>query len=102
MLKGDEERAIQFLNVAVDENPEIYDTIRKELIFKLIFHRVEKPNKNRPPKKKHIKPTKKEKETMRHLKHTYDLVGNLNHNDIKAMKIIQIKRKEEEKGKERE
>lgn len=97
MLKGEEEKAIQYLNVAVDENPEIYDRIRKELIFKLIVNKVEKPNKNRPPRKKKIKPTKKEKEAMLHLKHTYELVGNLNHNDIKAMKIIQTKRKEEEK-----
>lgn len=103
MLKGDEEKAIQYLNVAVDENPEIYDRIKQELIFKLILNKVEKPNKNRTPKKKQIKPTKKEKEAMLHLKHTYELVGNLNHNDIKAMKIIQTKRKEEqEKGRERE
>lgn len=104
MLKGEEERAIQFLNVAVGESPEIYDRIKKELIFKIILHKVEKPNKNRAPKKKHIKPTKKEKQVMLHLKHTYELVGNLNHNDIKAMKIIQTKRKveEQEKGPERE
>ena len=29
---------------------------------------------------------------MLHLKHTYELVGNLNHNDIKAMRIIKTKR----------
>ena len=39
---------------------------------------------------------------MLHLKHTYELVGNLNHNDIKAMRIIKTKRKEEEKEIERE
>ena len=95
MLKGEEEKAVQYLNAAVDENPEIYDRIRKELIFKIIFNKVEKPSKNKEPKKVKIKPTKKEKETMLHLKHTYELVGNLNHNDIKAMRIIQTKRKEE-------
>ena len=45
--------------------------------------------------------TKKEKETMSHLKRTYELVGNLNHNDLKVMKLIQDKRKEDEE-KERE
>lgn len=45
--------------------------------------------------------TKKEKETMLHLKRTYELVGSLNHNDIKAIRIIQSK-KREEKGIERE
>lgn len=103
MLKGEEERAVQYLNAAVDENPEIYDTIRKEIIFKIVINKVEKPKKNSEPKKKYIKPTKKEKQTMLHLKRTFELVGNLNHNDIKAMRIIQTKRREEqEKGIERE
>lgn len=93
MLKGEEQKAIEYLNVAVDENPEIYDTIRKELIFSLIINKVDKPTKNKKTRKKHIEPTKKEKETMLHLKHTYDLVGKLNNNDIRAMKIIQTKRK---------
>lgn len=103
MLKGEEERAVQYLNAAVDENPEIYDTIRKEIIFKIVINKVEKPKKNAQSKKKHIKPTKKEKQTMLHLKRTFELVGNLNHNDIKAMRIIQTKRREEqEKELERE
>lgn len=95
MLKGEEQKAVQYLNVAVDENPEIYDRIKKELIFKLILNKVEKPTKNRKTIKKHIVPTKKEKEAMLHLKNTYELVGSLNNNDIKAMKIIQTKRKED-------
>lgn len=99
MLKGDEVKAIDYLNVAVGENPEIYDRIKKELIFKLILYKVDKPSSNRPPKKKKVKITKKEKQTIKHLKHTYEVVGNLNHNDIKVMKIIQTKREE---GKERE
>lgn len=99
MLKGDEVKAIDYLNVAVGENPEIYDRIKKELIFKLILYKVDKPSNNRPTKKKNVKITKKEKQTIKHLRHTYEVVGNLNHNDIKVMKIIQTKRDEE---KERE
>ncbi len=99
MLKGDEVKAIDYLNVAVGENPEIYDRIKKELIFKIILYKVDKPSNNRPPKKKNVKITKKEKQTITHLRHTYEVVENLNHNDIKVMKIIQTKRDEE---KERE
>ena len=72
---------------------------KKELIFKIILYKVDKPSNNRPPKKKNVKITKKEKQTITHLRHTYEVVGNLNHNDIKVMKIIQTKRDEE---KERE
>lgn len=99
MLKGNEIKAIDYLNVAVGENPEIYNRIKKELIFKIILYKVDKPSNNRPPKKKNVKITKKEKQTIKHLRHTYEVVGNLNHNDIKVMKIIQTKRNEE---KERE
>ena len=99
MLKGDEVKAIDYLNFAVGENPEIYDRIKKELIFKLILYKVDKPSNNRQTKKKNVKITKKEKQTIKHLRHTYEVVGNLNHNDIKVMKIIQTKRDEE---KERE
>ena len=103
MLKGDEQNAVTYLNAAVDENPEIYDLIRKELIFKIVINKVEKPNNSKENNKKHRKLTKKEKETMSHLKRTYELVGNLNHNDLKVMKLIQTKRKEEKEiGKERE
>ena len=41
-----------------------------------------------------------------HLQNTYELVGNLNHNDIKAIRTIKLKRKEaqekEKQQKERE
>lgn len=101
MLKGEEQKAIQYLNVAVDENPEIYESIRKEIIFKLIFNKVDKPSKNKTSNKKHIKPKKKEKEAMLHLKKTYEVVGDLKNNDVKVMKMLHIKR-QEEKDLERE
>ena len=104
MLKGDEIKAIGYLNTAVDENPEIYDSIRKELIFKVIFYKIDKPNKESQKVVKKPKMTKKEKETIKHLRNTYELVGNLNHNDLKALNMIIDKRKEEKQveNKERE
>ena len=95
MLKGEEQKAITYLNAAVDENPEIYDSIRKELIFKLILNKVDKPTKNKSSSKKRIKTTKKEKDAMKHLKKTYEVVGNLRNNDVKVMKMLHIKRQEE-------
>lgn len=98
MLRGDEQKAIQLLNISVSENPDNYERARKELIFNLIFNKLEKPNKNNNPKKL-PKISKQEKKTIEHLRKTYELVGNLSHNDIKAIQIIKDKRKEE---KERE
>ena len=96
MLKGDEEKAVQYLNAAVSENPEIFEKIKEEVIFKLIINRIDKPSKNIEAKVKLPKISKKEKNAIEHLRHTYELVGNLNHNDIKAMRIIQSKREQNE------
>ena len=95
MLRGDENKAIGYLNTAVDENPEIYDRIKKELIFKVIIFKIDKPNSEKVHNKRITKITKKDKETIKHLRNMYDLVGSLNNNDIKAISKIINKRKEE-------
>ena len=100
MLKGEEENAINYLNIAVSESPRLYEKIKKEIIFRIIFNKIEKP-KNNGKKKIHTNIKMKEKLAIKHLKKTYELVGNLNNNDYKAMKIIQTKRREENQ-KERE
>ena len=93
MLKGEEQKAIQYLNIAVEEDGEIYEKIRKELIFKIIFRKINKPtNEKVKQSKEKNKKTEKEKKTILHLENTYELVGNLNNNDIKAMETIKTKR----------
>ena len=96
MLKGDKQKAINYLNIAVEENEKYYDKAKKEVVFKLIISKINKPTGNR---KKGKKLTTKEEETITHLENTYDIVGNLNNNDIKAMRTIN---KENKLQKERE
>ena len=55
MLRGDTTKAISYLNTAVGENPTIYDTIKKENMFKLILYKIDKPNKEGIVKKKRAK-----------------------------------------------
>ena len=102
MLRGDEAKAIAYLNTAVGENPDIYETIKKEDVFKLILYKIDKPNKDGQVKKKRPKTKidKKDKKTMKHLKKMYELVGDLNNNDVKVMHKIMDKRQKEEKAKE--
>jgi len=38
MLKGNKDKAIQYLNIAVEENEELYKKAGKELVFKIIMH----------------------------------------------------------------
>lgn len=94
MLKGDKETAIEYLSIAVEENEDIYVKATKELVFKMIINKIKKPTHTVKTKNKI---TIKELLTMKHLEETCELVGNLNQNDIKAIKLL--KRKEE---KERE
>lgn len=85
MLKGNKEKAIEYLNIAVKENEKFYEKATKEIIFKLIISRINKPTGQKENNKK-LK--LKEEKTIEHLENTYELVSNLNNNDIKVMKII--------------
>lgn len=99
MLKGDKEKGIQYLNIAVEDNKKLYNKANKELIFKIIMNKIKKPTSNTEGKEKR-RLTKKELETIKHLEKTCEVVGNLNQNDIKVMRML--KRKEKEIGRERE
>lgn len=96
MLKGERETATQYLNTAVEENEELYKKACKELVFKFIINKIKKPINTAKSKKKKI--TIKELETIKHLEETCEVVGNLNQNDIKAIRTL--KRKQEEKERE--
>ena len=107
MLKGEEEKAIEYLNVAIQENSSLYEKAGKEPLFQYIIKRVNKPNKSgkQVEWRKQVL-SRKEKQVLMHLQNTYELVGNLNQNDIKAIRTIKLKRKEaqekEKQQKERE
>jgi len=85
MLKGDRQKAIEYLNIAVQENEKYYEKAKKETIFKLIINKINKPT---DPKEKKKKITKKEESTITHLEDTYELVSNLNNNDMRVIKTI--------------
>ena len=93
MLKGNINEAVQYLNTAVEENEELYEKACKETVFRLIIHKINKPT-NTSKVRKNI--SKKEKQTMKHLEKTCEVVGNLNHNDIKAIKHLREREKQEE------
>ena len=85
MLKGDKQKAVNYLNIAVEENKKYYEKAKKEIVFKLIINYINKPTNE---KEKKEKLTTKEEKTILHLENTYELVGNLNNNDIKVIKTI--------------
>lgn len=95
MLKGDKMQAIQYLNIAVEENEELYKKATKELIFKMIIGKIKKPTNTAKNKKKI---TIKELETIKHLEETCEVVSNLSQNDIRVIKML--KRKEQDRERE--
>ncbi|MFR2533676.1 MAG: tetratricopeptide repeat protein [Clostridia bacterium] len=96
MLKGDAPKAITYLNEAIEEKPQIYEKIKKETLFQYILKQINKPtNEKKKEKTKEETLTKKERQTLYHLENTNALVGNLNHHDVKAIRKMKEKNKEQ-------
>ena len=99
MLKGEREDAIRYLNSAVEDNIELYEKAEKEIVFEMIIKQVNKPSSDAKKKKK---TNMKESLVKKHLEETCEVVGNLNHYDIKVIRRIREKEKEKERNQEEE
>ena len=92
MLKGEKEEAIRYLNTAVEDNIELYEKAQKELVFELIIKQINKPSSDAKKKKT---TNLKESLVKKHLEETCEVVGNLNHYDIKVIRKIREREKEQ-------
>lgn len=97
MIKGETDKAKNYANIAIQENPEIYNKMLEENIFLPIMEQVEKPklsmdNKKRNKKKKL---SRKEMQIDFHLDNTCKLVGKLNNNDIEMIENVKRTKNEE-------
>mgnify|MGYP004631198179 FL=1 len=101
MLKGNKDLALQYLNMAVQDNYKMYEKAKKEKMFIIISTKINKPNKELK-QNEYRSLTKKEIQTMMHLENTYELVGSLNRNDLKAIKSIKDRLKEQKNERELE
>lgn len=100
MIKGETEKAKNYANIAIEENPTIYEKMAEENIFMPIIDVVNKPKINIENKKKSKKRSLSKKEILidLHLDSTCKLVGKLNNNDIEM--IENVKRNKEQEIKE--
>ena len=101
VLKGNKDLALQYLNMAVQDNYKMYEKAKKEKMFIIISTKINKPNKELK-QNEYRTLTKKEIQTMMHLENTYELVGSLNRNDLKAIKSIKDRLKEQKNERELE
>lgn len=96
MIKGETDKAKNYANIAIEENPAIYEKMADENIFMPIIDEVNKPKINVDNKKKNKKKLLSKKEILidMHLDNTCKLVGKLNNNDIEM--IENVKRNKEQ------
>jgi tetratricopeptide repeat protein len=97
MIKGETDKAKNYANIAIEENPTLYDKMADENIFMPIINEVNKPRLNVENRKKNKKKSLSKKEILidLHLDNTCKLVGKLNNNDIEMMANVK-KSKEKE------
>ena len=87
MIKGEMEKAKNYANIAIEENPTLYDKMADENIFMPIIDQVNKPRLSTENKKKSKRKSLSKKEMFidLYLDNTCKLVGKLNNNDIEMM-----------------
>ncbi len=90
MIKGKTAEAKNYANIAIEENPKIFDKMSEENIFAPIMDEVNKPKIKQEEKRRGKRKTltKKEKTIDQHLDDTCKLVGKLNNNDIEMMENV--------------
>ena len=89
MIKNDKEKAITFLNKALELDQELVEKYREEFLFIPIKQYVTIPVKEeneQDEKEQEENYAEKEKAVEQHLETTFDLVENLNYNTIKDVK----------------
>jgi len=95
MLKGDKDKATAYLNVAINLEPRIFDKAQKEPVFFQIKQEIKEPT---PEEKEQNKPKKlfpEERRAMNHLSKTCSVVSKLNNDDLKTMRNIKERQKQD-------
>ena len=97
MIKGETDKAKNYANIAIEENPTVYEKMAEENIFMPIIDKVNKPRIDVEGRKKNKKKLLSKKEILidMHLDNTCKLVGKLNNNDIEMIENVR-KTKEQE------
>lgn len=81
MINGNLEQAQNYANIAIEENPLMYDRMAEENIFSPIIEKIHKPQ-NGSKRKTEKEITQREKMIDIHLHEMTNLVGKLSNNDL--------------------
>ena len=97
IVKGETDKAIKYLNLAIDLDYKLYDKVQSDNIFIAIRDKVEK---SKEKNQKEIKDDlQKENKVEEHLEKTSNIVGKLKNDDIQMIENV-LKAKKEKENKE--
>ena len=102
MLKGDKEKAANYMNVAVKLEPKMYDKAQKEPVFLPIKQEIEEPTPEEKAQNKSKDIPPDERKAINHLSKTCTLVSSLNNDDLKMMRNVKEKQKQQYYDRQRE
>ena len=103
LIKNDKEKAIQYANVAIQENPKrIVEKIKKDVNFAIIIAKLSIPFNLEVEEEKETKLSKKEIMAKEHLEETVEITKKIGYTDFKVEKnnIKELKQKNIEKERE--
>lgn len=99
LLKEDKEKALNYINLALELDENIKEKIEKQPLFAIIQNRIKVPKGTR---KIEIKLTEKEIKTNKYLEEMYSLVDSLNNNDALGNTTSSKEKKKDNPEKENE
>lgn len=107
MIKNEKDKAIIFINKAIELDGKYVDIVKDEPIFLIIKQYINLPINVLEETKKDVKLTEKEKMTLEHLEETYELTKSLSVNELKRSLSEKRKQKEyenrvDEQGRQRD
>lgn len=94
MIKGEKDKAIIFVNKAIELDGKYVEIVKNEPIFLIIKQYINLPINVLEETKKDVELSEKEKMALEHLEETYELTKSLNVNEIK--RSFEEKRKMQE------
>lgn len=83
MIKNERDKAITFVNKAIELDGKYVEIVKNEPIFLIIKQYINLPINVLEETKKDVKLSEKEKKALEHLEETYELTKSLNVNEIK-------------------
>lgn len=100
MIKNEKEKAIIFVNKAIELDGKYVDIVKNEPIFLIVKQYINLPINVLEESKKEVKLNSKEIETINHLEDIYELTKSLSLNEIKRNFTEKIKIQEDKELKE--